>query len=49
MPGWLIFLVVVAIVVLLLYWRSRGRRGLGRSNETVHMGERWRAGGTGPT
>lgn len=47
MSGWLIFLIVVAIVVLLLLWRNRGRRGSGRSGGTVDPGERWRTGGYG--
>jgi hypothetical protein len=47
MSGWLISLIVVAIVVLLLFWRNRGRRGSGRSGGTVDPGERWRTGGYG--
>ena len=50
MPGWLIFLIVLALVVVLLSWRGRRRRirrdaldefGSGR----VDVGERWRTGG----
>jgi hypothetical protein len=44
MPGWLWLLIVVAVIVM-LFWRNRGRRGSGRSGGTVQLGERWRSGG----
>jgi hypothetical protein len=50
MPGWLIFLIVLALVAVLLSWRSRRRRGRRDAlddfgNGRVDVGERWRTGG----
>ncbi len=50
MPGWLIFLIVLALVVVLLSWRTWRRRGSWRAPDdlgggTLNVGERWRTGG----
>ena len=50
MPGWLIFLIVLALVVVPLCWRSWRRRGRRRASEdfgsgAIDVGERWRTGG----
>jgi hypothetical protein len=53
MPGWLIFLVLLAVVVVLWSWRSWRRRGTWHASEDlgsgrIDVGERWRTGGYFP-
>ena len=50
MPGWLIFLIVLALVVVLVSWRSWRRRDKRAALDdfgsgSVDVGERWRTGG----
>ena len=48
MSGWLIVVIVLAVVFAFMSWRSRGRREIDlrdAANGTTDVGERWRTGG----